>query len=102
MSRTNDVYSVDFKLVYKKFIWFRHQFHVLLYLCALTLIIMGVAIWHKSVYYIVSLFFILGVLEALLVRCPYCGRKPVSFFKAFPSKCPHCGKDYTEEILESD
>ena len=46
-----------------------------------------------TVFYILGAFALFCILEALLVKCPHCGKRPVKLLKEFPSHCPHCEKE---------
>ena len=72
------------------YIKLRKSYEFLFYFAALVVIIVSVALWKNSIFYIIPIIFVLTVFESILVKCPNCGRRPVRLLKRFPHQCPHC------------
>ncbi len=37
--------------------------------------------------------FLFPLFESIFVKCPHCGKRPVSPLRKFPQKCPHCDNE---------
>ncbi len=48
--------------------------------------------WRESIFYIVGGVYFFFIIEWVMVKCPYCHKRPVDLLKQFPTKCPHCNK----------
>ena len=81
-----------------KYIEFRHNYEFLIYKATFLGLIVGVALWRNSIFYIVAIIFILTLIEAVLVKCPNCNKRPVRFWRQFPATCRHCEKNLLREL----
>ena len=63
-----------------------------------TLSIFLSIVWKNLLYYFIGLIVVLTFIESLVVKCPYCGKRPVSILRQFPKKCPYCKEEFSEEL----
>ncbi len=75
-----------------EYIKFRMRWDYLIYKLLFLLLFVGVVLWRESIYYIIGIVLLLTIIEAVIVKCPYCGKRPVIVYRFFPAKCHHCGK----------
>ena len=78
------------------YIQFRKKYKILVYLVGFLFIMLSVflsVIWNDLMFYAFGLVCFLCLLEARLVKCPNCGKKPINLFRQFPQKCPFCKID---------
>lgn len=61
-----------------------------------TLSIFVSIVWKNSLYYFIGLIVVLTFIESIIVKCPHCGKRPVSLLRQFPQKCCHCGNELWE------
>lgn len=54
-------------------------------------------IWKTLLFYFIGLIVVLTFVERVVVKCPYCGKRPVSLLRQFPEKCPHCNEEFLDE-----
>ncbi len=62
---------------------------------AFFLLFISGAIWGEVIFYVLGVFFFIGLFEFFLIKCPYCKKMPIKMaytFPLFPQKCGKCGK----------
>lgn len=78
-----------------KYIEFRAKYSfAICWVVFFVLFISGV-VWGAAIFYVVGSFFLIGMLEFLFIKCPYCKKRPIKMantFPLFPQKCCKCGK----------
>jgi len=65
-----------------------------IYFIGTVSLILSLTIWKDLLYYFIGLVMVLSFMETILIKCPYCGKKPVNLLKRFPEECPHCKKKF--------
>jgi len=58
-----------------------------------ALFIIATAIKRESGLYLTGLFLLFPAIEVLLLKCPYCFKRPMSYLKGLPDSCPHCNME---------
>ncbi|GEM_PF-2129636 len=59
-----------------------------------TLSVLLSVIWKGTIVCFVLLIFLISLCENIFVRCPYCGKKPIIWWRKFPVSCRNCGDKY--------
>ena len=78
------------------YITFRKNYKILINLVGFLFVTLSVflsLIWKDLMFYAFGIICFLCVVEAILVKCPSCGKKPINLIRRFPDKCPFCKTD---------
>ena len=73
---------------------FRSRYEILIYLTGFVLIIASAALRRDAIFYVVGAFFIVALLEGILVKCPNCRKRPIKFLRKFPTECHLCHEKF--------
>lgn len=92
---TNKILANERKIM-KKYLKLRKQYEFLIYNGVIFLMILVVALSKSSIYYVAGFIFFIFLVESIVVKCPFCKKKPSNLFGKFPQKCPHCGKEFLD------
>lgn len=88
---------------------FRHQLRWALAAYVVGLLVLGLALWQRSVSLIsAAVLFLLSVAMGTkaTMRCPFCQRSvarelidwPLLWRSRVPDNCPHCGNEFDREM----
>jgi hypothetical protein len=78
-----------------KYIEFRAKYRFAICWLAFFILFFSGVVYGVAIFYVVGSYFLIGMLEFLCIKCPYCKKMPIKMaytFPLFPQKCGKCGK----------
>ncbi len=78
-----------------KYIKFRAKYSFVICCGAFLILFSSGVIWGVAIFYVIGLYFFIGMIEFLFIKCPFCKKMPIKMahtFPLFPQECGKCGK----------